>query len=634
MKRMIFIFLLSGIFAINSLGENFNVAGVDYTILENGTVACIGTDGSIEVLNIPETVNYGNKSYTVTEINCNTLKDWDSYAKETITTYPGVKILVIPGSVIKIDQMALAHSEKLTKVTIPNSVKDIGVFAFSNCTSLEEIVMPDSTNIEYYKYDSASGPFISCESISKVRGNTIQYPEYVIESGLFSEIDCPFAKQIPAIKSSFSYYAYNRIKSRILEWQKKKEYETTAQWKKRVTEETRKQKVQQIIKETQKEYIAGRTPEKLNGTLGTYDADYSIYPVNSEGYNTFYVKVPISEAPAFKEKWNTVQLIPEYGIINDHFGILSCKFKLMDKQTKKTLVYNSPQKYGEDQSSDLTVNLPPLEIDLAGDANKTTVVDNDVDMNIPAATTVNAKTFAVIIGNENYQRVAKVAFAGNDAETFAAYCKKTLGLPANNVRIYKNATYGTMLSAVKDIQDISEAYNGDINIIFYYAGHGIPTEDTKEAYLLPVDADGSQPEVCYPLTRLYKNLEDSKAKSVIVFLDACFSGAQRGDGMLASARGVTIKVKQDIPQGNMVVFSAARGDETAYPYNEKGHGLFTYFLLKELQQTKGDVTLGELSNYVTTNVSRQSIVINRKSQTPTVVPSVNLENGWQGIALK
>ena len=71
----------------------------------------------------------------------------------------------------------------------------------------------------------------------------------------------------------------------------------------------------------------------------------------------------------------------------------------------------------------------------------------------------------------------------------------------------------------------------------------------------------------------------------------------------------------------MVVFSAAQGDETAYPLKDKEHGLFTYYLLKKLKETKGDVTYGELGSYLTEQVSRKSIVANSKSQTPTVNPS-------------
>ena len=89
-------------------------------------------------------------------------------------------------------------------------------------------------------------------------------------------------------------------------------------------------------------------------------------------------------------------------------------------------------------------------------------------------------------------------------------------------------------------------------------------------------------------------LSAAPAESVTVFLDACFSGTKRESGMLASARGVAIKVRDEVPQGKLVVFTAAQGDETAYQYAEKGHGMFTYFLLKKLQESKGDVTLGEL----------------------------------------
>jgi len=104
--------------------------------------------------------------------------------------------------------------------------------------------------------------------------------------------------------------------------------------------------------------------------------------------------------------------------------------------------------------------------------------------------------------------------------------------------------------------------------------------------------------------------------------------------MLASAHGVTIKVKQSAPKGNIVVFSAAQGDETAYPYKEQGHGLFTYYLLKKLQETKGDVTLGELSDFVKTQVVRQSVVVNGKMQTPTLIPSAAVGDSWKTWKLR
>ena len=129
-------------------------------------------------------------------------------------------------------------------------------------------------------------------------------------------------------------------------------------------------------------------------------------------------------------------------------------------------------------------------------------------------------------------------------------------------------------------------------------------------------------------------LNNAQARNITVFLDACFSGAKRENGMLASARGVAIKVRQEIPRGKMVIFTAAQGDETAYQYAEKGHGMFTYFLLKKLQESQGNTTLGELSDYVTDEVKKNSIVNNKKLQTPTVIPAEGMVNTWEKVTLK
>ena len=101
-----------------------------------------------------------------------------------------------------------------------------------------------------------------------------------------------------------------------------------------------------------------------------------------------------------------------------------------------------------------------------------------------------------------------------------------------------------------------------------------------------------------------------------------------------SARGVALKPRTDEPKGNMVAISAATGEETAYPYAEKRHGMFTYYLLSKLQESGGDVTLGELCDYVTIKVSQQSVKVNRKQQTPTVMPSPEIETSWRTLPLR
>lgn len=258
----------------------------------------------------------------------------------------------------------------------------------------------------------------------------------------------------------------------------------------------------------------------------------------------------------------------------------------------------------------------------------------DVDENLPTTTTINDNTFAVIIANEHYQDIAAVPYANNDGAIFAEYCKKSLGLPATNVHLVKNATLNNMKREINWLKQVSDAYKGTARIIFYYAGHGIPDETTRDAYLLPVDGLGTDITTGLSLQEIYTTLGELKAKSITVFLDACFSGSMRDGNMIASARGVAIKAKSSAPKGNMVVLSAASGDETAYPYKEKHHGLFTYYLLKKLQASNGNTSLGELQSYIADEVAKKSIVVNGKSQTPTVLPSVNVGDSWKSWTLK
>lgn len=253
---------------------------------------------------------------------------------------------------------------------------------------------------------------------------------------------------------------------------------------------------------------------------------------------------------------------------------------------------------------------------------------SDVDKDIPVTGIENNKTFAVIISNEDYQRVGKVPFAFNDGRVFAEYCKKTLGIPDTNIKFLPNATLGNMKAEVNWLSNVIKAYNGEAKVIFYYAGHGIPDESDRTAYLLPVDGYGSDVSTGYKLDELYSTLGKLPTESVTIFLDACFSGSNRQGSMLTSARGIAIRAKSCIPVGNMVVFSAAQGDETAYPYQQQQHGMFTYYLLKKLQSTKGAVSYQELANYITMEVSRQSIVLNGKSQTPTIIASPNVSMEW------
>lgn len=262
---------------------------------------------------------------------------------------------------------------------------------------------------------------------------------------------------------------------------------------------------------------------------------------------------------------------------------------------------------------------------------------SDVDENIPYNSTKNYDTYVVIIANENYDEssISKVQFANNDGKSFHDYCTNTLGIPLKNIKYIEDATFNQIRYSINWISNIVKVQEKQPNIIFYYSGHGVPDETSRNAFLLPSDGLANDSQSGYSLDLLYKQLGELHTNKTIVFLDACFSGTTREGKMISmDSKGVSIKSRPVQPKGNMVVLSAAQGDETAYPYKKMKHGMFTYFLLKKLQETKGDASLGDLESYINKQVRQNSVVENGKIQTPTVSVSDKMSLIWKSLKLK
>ena len=260
---------------------------------------------------------------------------------------------------------------------------------------------------------------------------------------------------------------------------------------------------------------------------------------------------------------------------------------------------------------------------------------SDVDIDIPETKIKKPNTFALIIGNEDYQSYqtglsseANVDFAINDAKIFKEYAIKTLGIPEWNIIYLTNGKYVEMSRAITKLNLLAKNTQGNCELIFYYAGHGFPDETTKEPYLIPVDASGEDLQYALKLQDVYTKLIEHSPKRVTVILDACFSGGGRNQGLLA-ARSVKIVPNKNILSGNLVVFSSSSESQSSLPYRDKQHGFFTYFLLKKLQETKGNVTYGELSNYLIKEVGVNSVLISGKEQVPEVNSSYEVKDVWQ-----
>lgn len=449
---------------------------------------------------------------------------------------------------------------------------------------------------------------------------------------------------------SYKDYAQGIIANGLAEWGKRDKFEKMDAYTERMNSDKPAREYERLCREAEASYIKEYGDKiRINDLeLSDYDPDNETYLIKS-AYGNLIIPVPLkgNEAELFSSSWQNVKIrAPRFIIQNDRPVIAEITFVTPNG---KSYSYNSTSAKGYtfyDPKVDWNSIIAAISTTgassekaapAASSAQPEITFRSDVDVNIPLVKRPNNNTVALIIANENYKHVANVASARHDGDVFAEYCEKTLGIPTDHILKYTDATMGDMAVAMSSLQRIVGALNAkmpEVNVIVYYAGHGVPDESTKDAFLLPVDGTAQVSVSCMPLSKFYSDLDKLNARNLMVFLDACFSGAQRGEGMLVEARGVAIKPKETAPKGNMFVLTAASGDETAMPYKEKNHGLFTYYLLKKLQESKGNATLGELSKYVIGEVKEKSNTINRKPQTPTVSTSGSMASKLNTLKLR
>ena len=302
---------------------------------------------------------------------------------------------------------------------------------------------PDGKTVIPYMLDSGK-PFKDGIAEVTVDGQT-KYMDKV--GNIFDEVSEAF--------SSFSGFARHMIEEKVNAWQKKGRYEKTADWMARVNESTRQHMVDSLLGIAQSEYIAFMS-KKVGGqqTIVDYDADGEIFLIQDSYFGSLLVPVPIAEAENFETSFSSVSRTPYYAIQNDGLGLREMTYTLPDGR-----------QYRYDNSSDLTFAMADIEYEFdAIDINavpdnamadkgsqqittrQISVGTSDVDKSIPEASEVNDRLFAVIIANEDYQREVDVNFAVNDGNTFGEYCRKTLGIPEQNIHIVENATLNNILA--------------------------------------------------------------------------------------------------------------------------------------------------------------------------------------------
>ncbi len=240
--------------------------------------------------------------------------------------------------------------------------------------------------------------------------------------------------------------------------------------------------------------------------------------------------------------------------------------------------------------------------------------------------------YAVVVGVEDYRDLPRVDYAKRDAEMVKKYLVKSLGYREQNIVLMLNdrVTKSDLEARFERWLPKQVGENKDSEVFVYYGGHGAPDPNTNQAFLVPYNGDPAFLETtAYPLKRLYKTLGDLPAKQVTVVIDSCFSGAGGRSVISKGARPMLVTVENPLlATQNMVILSAAAGNQISSAFPEKRHGLFTYYFLKGLQgegdtNKDGAVEVEELYSYLKARVETDARRLNQE-QTPQLLPGSDL----------
>ncbi len=221
---------------------------------------------------------------------------------------------------------------------------------------------------------------------------------------------------------------------------------------------------------------------------------------------------------------------------------------------------------------------------------------------------------AVVIGNRGYRpEIPAVPYAGNDARAAAVFLREVLGYRRSNIIEMHDASQAEMIAMFGNAADHrgklwSWIKPGRSDIFVFYSGHGVPGLRDRRGYLLPVDADPDTPELNgYPVDQLTANLAKLDARSVVVLLDACFTGDSAGGRLIDDASPVYVRTQPPVVQDQILLITAAQNDQLASWDHEARLGLFTRHVLTALGgaadsapdgDRNGQITLSEVKAYL------------------------------------
>lgn len=337
--------------------------------------------------------------------------------------------------------------------------------------------------------------------------------------------------------------------------------------------------------------------------FGNLDLNKMTAAYNTKAYVTvssglFNYKKLFSETGKESDIWGQ----HEVAIENSYKAAFLKIIKKMAADKKLVAYLKGDFKHNNKQHvADYGTSLPPDSLH----KNEAYIKDNnEKDLSsIPANLLSMGKYYALVIGNNSYQKIESLITPVNDANDIDSVLAKEYNF---KVAVLHNATRYEILSKLNDYR---KKLTKRDNLLIYYAGHGWLDKETGEGYWLPVDSEADNPANWVANSSITNVLKSMEAKHVMIVSDSCYSGTL--------TRNVKIRIRhsdhlQRIARKRARTVIASGGIEPVADTGGKGtHSVFATAFIEALKKNeKNVVETSELFTEI-----RRNVILNA-DQTP------------------
>ena len=249
-------------------------------------------------------------------------------------------------------------------------------------------------------------------------------------------------------------------------------------------------------------------------------------------------------------------------------------------------------------------------------SNKTNIVSNIYSISIGVSDYLN-------LSKNDIGEMKDLDFAAKDAEDFSQFIKNTFDDKIIQVTLTDGSA--TQSNVKRTIQEILYRATEDDIVYLFFSGHGRTTY-ANESYFLTYDFIPDDEFSGVEHEWLIKQIRDSKAKQIFVFIDACKSGLL-GNGVKTGDLNNNLYFNEiDKFQPHKIIFTSSSDSQNSYEDSNLKNGVFTYYLLKGLNgacensRNDGFIRFDDLRNYLIENVFKS------KKQLPNVTGEITNED--------